>query len=546
MQSGKPRCIGHVKTILILATLAIATVLVPHETSQANGTWLPPSSLVRSNGAGGFTVSPSSLTNLDLKAQEDTANLSWALNHNEPGGKIRCLAGIFLIARPIVVANFQGSFVGEGQEKTFFVGKGKVLDSELPFPLVDDAEGQHVGLGQGFFPSLFLFTTSDLTPAGDPTTARSTMLRMEHMTLQMSGKTAAPGPSGPNQEAELLAHVRVFGRNGGWFDPDTFLMNGDFKPGFSLTSPIDPGDPDGPKVNEVSHAELTFVDVHFQGKNLDGASPNVFLGLFVLGSNNFLDGNPLRKPLNLNLLVHRCLFDDLSIGINSPTVYSPSQEDWAFGSDARHATLTVSRNMFFNMRLITHIADDLGDTTVRFSHNFVEGTPLGTGYSGNYLRGLLGWNFMPAVADTSSVLILANDILVNEERALGVESAAVALVEALPGFEVMRPVVVGNQLQVDDLGFYGIYGIGVHQATVFANSVTGNGAAAIISAFGDGWNIFENRVTGLTLEGNIHVFGDTGSPAHHIVLWDTNNSKIRALPSTTVFDSGFNNSVIIR
>ena len=491
-------------------------------------------------------VSASSLTHPDLKAQEDTTNLSWALNHTEPGGKVYCLAGIFLIARPIVVVNFQGSFVGEGMGRTFFVGKGKVLDTDPSFPLVDDEEGVNVGLGPGFFPSLFLFTTSDLTPAGDLTTARSTLLLMAHLTLQMLGKTAAPASGSANKEGELLAHVRVFGKNGGWFDPETFLENGDFKAGLSLTSPINLDDPDGPKINEVSHAEITFIDVHFQGENLDGASPNVFLGLFIVGSNSFLGGNPLRKPLNLNLLIQRCLFDDLSIGINSPTAYSPSQAAWAFGPDARHATLTVSRNTFHNMRLITHLADDLGDAAVTFSNNVVNGTPLGVGYSGNFLRGLAGWTFMPAVADTSPVLISRNKILVDGEGAFGVEGAAVALVEGLPGFEVMRPVIVGNRLQVDDLGFYGIFGIGVHQATAFRNRVTGNGAAAIIAAFGDGWHIFGNRLRGFTPEGTIAIFGDTGTPAHHIVLWQTNNSKVRERGPITVFDSGDNNTVIIR
>jgi hypothetical protein len=76
---------------------------------------------------------------------DDHDNLEWALQHTDPGGRVKLVAGIYKIGSPIVVANFHGTLAGAGAARTtmtctdpynyeLWEANGRVGQPPPPFP----------------------------------------------------------------------------------------------------------------------------------------------------------------------------------------------------------------------------------------------------------------------------------------------------------------------------------------------------------------------------------------------------------------------------
>lgn len=256
----------------------------------------PDPSHISVNSAGTtVNVKPNGFDSLPIS--RDTRNLQWIFD-NYPKANIKLDKGTFHVSELIEAVGYQGTIVGQGENKTYIVGRGPLVDGVYSFPYLNQSQKDR--LYPSGAPWLFWFHPAD----GDVNAwqTNKVALVLKDMTFSLDGL----GPDLTLLGYPLRAvwgHVMVSGHNAQSLVP----------------------------VGNVSHVEVEVKNVTFEGKTVtytmntvngieSRKHANISAGLMINGNEHWVEGEPSQLngwseidhgPLNAQVKVSGSTFKNM-------------------------------------------------------------------------------------------------------------------------------------------------------------------------------------------------------------------------------------------
>lgn len=435
------------------------------------------------------TAAAGVVNNVFPNGSDDTVNIENAFLScvsSGPNCAVKLAAGTFYISRPIVVANFDGTFRGKGKHRTIIENL-----HDVPFPLM--TTGPDAGLA-----SMFFFYRDAGTPPSS--------LRFSDFSIRAIGEGEIWSSHDPSNQLNARDAIRVQGAVNGLEDFDVSSVDV-FMEDVSITGEMGAYSPGG--FNLIGGVSVWGEQV---SERIDGTFyfkyTKRLTGRFRVKDSDFTN---IFAPIEL-------------AGLDDSTVI--------IGGKPRDGN--SFQNVGFAVWLI-----DLSNSRANISFNTGNDVINYGVWLENAADAVFGLDFGPIpelFPEPSTFSVHHNTFhLVDFADGIGLSDYG-----ALVGLDAtLNAVVAGNRLTLDSL-YGGIRGVGTQNAVVLGNRIDGTGLAGIYFGFlGDPsshWIIAGNRVDELEADvAPIWLGPDTSE-----------NLVITRNPDENVLDEGTDNVIIGR
>ncbi len=449
-----------------------------------------PSGLVIAN-SNYISIAPSG----DVTGQTDWMNIQNAFDtvSGVSEAVIELVAGTFYIHQSILGINFAGHFKGAGKDVT-------IIETVTPlgyFPLIDDPNGFLTGLPGGMY-----FYHDQNSPS---TKLTPSTLSFSDFSLHIRGKSELWGSHGEEPLYDAFNGLSVFGKFTGIEDDEVSYLNVNFER-LGIEGEIS---------DDFYWGFNGLNGIQFGGEYISVLQDD---GLFVY----------YVKTIIGNFSVRDCTFSDIFWSTTGNGVFQDS-------------TILFEENSFDTTIGAITVAD-FSNSNVKISHNDMTDVWAAGTWVIQAMQSVLGWDLGPygPLPELSSVLINHNTIR-------GINTADGVILEdwAFIFGEKTLDVLVSQNTIILDSTYGGIYGLGVQEAIITNNRISGIGFSGIYCGFGDlstNWMIKGNNVQEFNAQPTLWWWEGDSAPI--ILGWTTYSCTVVGGSSkTNVLDFGIDNYI---